>query len=319
MEIIERLHGKLIPAVPVPWTDGKLNVQAQENYIKYMKSEGVQAVAVWAHTGRGLELDPATRRQVLRAWREGLGNDALVIAGAGSKPTADRKRYLENTLTIAQEAVAGKADAILVFPPTAYRHDPEQDKLIYEHHLALSQLGIPLLLFYLYEEAGGISYSPELLMRLLSIPQVAGIKMATLDSIMTYQDVSRLLEEKCQGKLLITGEDRMFPYTMMRGAKAALVGLGSAFPRKQQAMMDAYLQNDWEGFMELARWVDDFAEITFIQPMEGYILRMLQVLAELGVIPQEAACDPVGLKLSQKDIQAIKAFVVREQECQNGN
>ena len=54
MEIIERLHGKLIPAVPVPWTDGKLNVQAQENYIKYMKSEGVQAVAVWAHTGRGL-------------------------------------------------------------------------------------------------------------------------------------------------------------------------------------------------------------------------------------------------------------------------
>ena len=27
-------------------------------------------------------------------------------------------------------------------------------------------------------------------MRLLSIPQVAGIKMATLDSIMTYQDVS---------------------------------------------------------------------------------------------------------------------------------
>ena len=127
------------------------------------------------------------------------------------------------------------------------------------------------------------------------------------------------MEEKCQGKLLITGEDRMFPYTMMRGAKAALVGLGSAFPRKQQAMMDAYLQKDWEGFMELARWVDDFAEITFIQPMDGYILRMLQALAELGVIPQEAACDPVGLKLSQKDIQAIKAFVVREQECQNGN
>lgn len=319
MDIIERLHGKLIPAVPVPWTDGKLNIQAQENYIEYMKTEGVQAVAVWAHTGRGLELDAATREQVLKAWRGGLDNDALLIAGAGSKPTSDRERYLENTIAMAQDAVAGKADAILVFPPTIYREDPERDKLIYEYHLALSQLGIPLLLFYLYDEAGGISYSPELLTKLLSIPQVAGIKMATLDSIMTYQDVSRLLEEKCQGKLLITGEDRMFPYTMMRGAKAALVGLGSAFPRKQQAMMDAYLQKDWERFMELARWVDDFAEITFIHPMEGYILRMLQVLAELGVIPQEAAGDPLGLQLTEEEKRVIKRFVQREQELLHGN
>lgn len=309
MEIIERLRGKLIPAVPVPWTDGKLNHKAQTSYIEYMKSEGAQGAAVWAHTGRGLEIDRDTRMQVLSAWREGLGEDALIVAGAGAKPNTDKKTYLDNTIAMARDAIAGKADALLVFPPTLYRGEPEREKLIYEHHLALSELGIPLILFYLYDEAGGISYSPELLTKLLAMPQVAGIKMATLDSVMTYQDVSRLIEEKCQGKVLITGEDRMFPYTMMRGAEAALVGLGSALPGKQMAMMDAYFQKDWPRFMELARWVDAFAEITFIRPMEGYILRMLWTLVELGVIPAEAAHDPVGLQLTEEEIANIRSFV----------
>jgi 4-hydroxy-tetrahydrodipicolinate synthase len=309
MELIERMRGQLIPAVPVPWTDGKLNEQVQEKYIEYMKSEGVQSAAVWAHTGRGLEIDRNTRMQVLKAWRQGLGPDSLIVAGAGAKPDTDSKTYLANTIAMAQDAASGGADAILVFPPTLYREEPEREKLIYQHHLALSELNIPLILFFLYDEAGGISYSPELLVKLLAIPQVVGIKMATLDSIMTYQDVSRLIEERGQGKLLITGEDRMFPYTMMRGAEAALVGLGSAMPGKQMAMMDAYFEKDWPRFMELARWVDAFAEVTFIRPMEGYILRMLWTLVELGVIPAEAAHDPVGLKLAEAEIENIRSFV----------
>lgn len=311
MEIIERLRGKLIPAVPVPWTDGKLNEKAQAEYIQYMKSEGVDSAAVWAHTGRGLEIDKDTRMQVLKAWREGLGEEGLIVAGAGAKPDTDRKAYLENTIAMAEDAVAGKADALLVFPPTLYREEKEREELIYQHHLALSELGIPLILFYLYDEAGGISYSPDLLVKLLAIPEVVGIKMATLDSIMTYQDVSCLIEEKGQGKLLITGEDRMFPYTMMRGAQAALVGLGSAFPSKQQGMMDAYFKKDWPKFMELARWVDAFAEVTFIQPMEGYILRMLWTLVELGVVPMEAAQDPTGRELAEKEIRDVRAFASR--------
>ncbi len=309
MEIIERLRGKLIPAVPVPWTDGKLNEKAQEDYIQYMKREGVDSAAVWAHTGRGLEIDKDTRMQVLKSWREGLGADGIIVAGAGAKPDADRKVYLENTIAMAQDAVEGKADALLVFPPTLYREEPDREELIYQHHLALSDLGIPLILFFLYDEAGGISYSPDLLVKLLAIPEVVGIKMATLDSIMTYQDVSCLIEEKAHSKLMITGEDRMFPYTMMRGAQAALVGLGSALPGKQMAMMDAYFKKDWPHFMKLARWVDAFAEVTFIQPMEGYILRMLWALVELGVLPKEAAQDPTGLQLSDAEIQNVRSFV----------
>jgi 4-hydroxy-tetrahydrodipicolinate synthase len=43
---------------------------------------------------------------------------------------------------------------------------------------------------------------------LLALPNVIGIKMATLDSVMTYQDVARHIQSRHPDKLLITGEDR---------------------------------------------------------------------------------------------------------------
>ena len=44
-------------------------------------------------------------------------------------------------------------------------------------------------------------------------------KMATLDSVMTYQDVSRQLRERHPEKLFITGEDRFLGYSLRRGAR----------------------------------------------------------------------------------------------------
>jgi len=91
----------------------------------------------------------------------------------------------------------------------------------------VAAVGLPLILFYLYEAAGGVSYSPELLDELLTASEVVGIKMAMLDSVMTYQDVSRQLQARHPKKLLITGEDRFLGYSLRCGARAALIGMGA--------------------------------------------------------------------------------------------
>src|SRR5205809_479090 len=83
------------------------------------------------------------------------------------------------------DAQAGGAHAFLVHPPSPFRRSPDLEALVLDYHQQLARLGAPLILFYLYEAAGGIAYSPELLRRLLALPQVVGIKLATLDSVMT--------------------------------------------------------------------------------------------------------------------------------------
>ena len=81
------LHGALIPAVPVPFrADGRIDTAAQGRYAEWMARQPVDGVAVWAHTGRGLRLDPDQRAVVLRAGSEALGPSRFVVAAAGAAP-----------------------------------------------------------------------------------------------------------------------------------------------------------------------------------------------------------------------------------------
>lgn len=297
-----RLEGAFFPAVPVPFrSDGTLDAAAQESYVRYMAGQAPTGVAVWAHTGRGLYLTREQRRLVLQSWRAGLGEDALIVAGCGGP----------DVLRMAEDAVSWGADLLMVYPPVAFRGSPGQDEQILAYHRALDGLGKPLLLFYLYEEAGGIRYSLELLSALLDLPNVVGIKMATLSDVCVYQDVAARIAVRFPDVVLVTGEDRFLGYSLMAGARAALVGMGAACPGFQHGLVRAWLAGDYDRFVPLSQKADTFAQATFIEPMEGYIRRMLHALVLLGVIPAEAAHDPWGPPLPGAQLQNVEAVMRR--------
>lgn len=299
-----RIEGGLIPAVPVPLdSGGRLHVRAQQAYLRYMERQPVAAVAVWAHTGRGLRLDEDTARTVLRDWREALPDRAL-IAGVGSAGATIPEQATTETVKMAERALRCGADALLVYAPAWLRGREHADTLILKHHQRLASLGVPLVLFYLYEAAGGIRYSPALLEQLLALPTVLGIKMATLDSVMTYQDVARLVTRH-PDKLLITGEERFLGYSLRLGARAALIGMGAVCCAMQEEMIRCHLGGLADRFLTLSDQVDLLGETIFVQPMEGYIKRLLWALVHLGVIPLEAANDPWGPALPAAEFEKV--------------
>lgn len=286
----DRLRFGLVPAVPVPrLADGSLHVEAQEAYAAWMAAQPIAGAAVWAHTGRGLLLPDPMRRAVLKSWRRALPAGKLLIAGAGALP-ADPS-YEASAVRMASDAADLGADALLCFAPTRYRDDPEG---IVAYHRSIAEVGLPLILFYLYEAAGGVSYSVETLRALFSLNGVVGIKMATLDSVMTFQDVAALLRLEFPGTLLISGEDRFLGYSLVCGAEAALIGMGAAVPGPQAALVRWPPSAHPEEFLRLCLAVDRFGQATFRAPMEGYIQRMLWALVDTGVISEEAAFDPDG-------------------------
>jgi len=294
-ELHAKLAGGLIPAVPVMFDrEHRFHERAHEAYVSFMSSQPIAGVAVWAHTGRGLLLDDETAQRVMRQWRQAV--DKPLIAGAGS-------------LAMASAAADYGADALLVYPPSWLKHHEHRDSLIVEHHEQLLQLGLPLVLFYLYEAAGGIRYSNAVLDELLTLPNVLGIKMATLDSVMTYQDVANHIQSRHPDKLLITGEDRFLGYSLRRGAKAALIGMGAVCCDLQAELLTAHFAGKAERFLELSDLVDRLAEVLFIDPMEGYIGRILYALAKLGVIPADAANDPWGPALTPPELDNINTLL----------
>ena len=296
------LAGGLIPATPVMFDrEHRFHERAHEAYVSYLTAQPIAGVAVWAHTGRGLLLDDETAERVLRQWREALPLKPL-IAGVGSR---NSQEATSATLAMAEAAGEYGADALLVYPPSWLKHEEQRDSLIVKHHEQLSKLGLPLVLFYLYEAAGGVRYTKTVLDELLTLPNVIGIKMATLDSVMTYQDVANHIQARHPDKLLITGEDRFLGYSLRRGAKAALIGMGAVCADLQAELIAAHVAGNAERFLELSDLVDQLAEVLFIDPMEGYIGRILYALAKLGVIPAEGANDPWGPALTTREFDNI--------------
>jgi 4-hydroxy-tetrahydrodipicolinate synthase len=188
------------------------------------------------------------------------------------------------------------------------------EKAIVEHHQALAAIGLPLILFYLYEAAGGIAYSAAALAELLAHPAVLGVKLATLDSVITYQDTARLLAERFPDKLLLTGEDRFLGYSLRLGARAALIGMGAVLCSLQAELLGAHLRGDAGRFLALSDQADRLAESIFIRPMEGYVRRLLWALVHLGVIPLEAANDPWGPPLSRHEFEEVGRTVAALKE-----
>ncbi len=308
MDLYRQMDHGLIPAAPVPCTpDGAVDTRALAAYVEWMANQPVAGVAVWAHTGRGLRLTRKQRLQVLQSWKNGLNTEQVIVAGVGGglEHQEDFSAYLDSASQMAQDALDHGARALLVYPPRLFHHVGEVNELIIDYHGRLASFGAPLVLFHLYEAAGGFPYAPELLRELLALPEVVGIKLATLDSIMTFQNVANLLAEEFPQRLLITGEDRFLPYSLMCGARAALIGMGAACCGLQHALLEAWFEGRAGEFIELARKVDRLGQAVFVPPMEGYIRRMLWILVHLGVIGRECAYDPWGPDLPESEFVAL--------------
>jgi 4-hydroxy-tetrahydrodipicolinate synthase len=177
-------------------------------------------------------------------------------------------------------------------------------------HDALAEVGLPLIAFVLYRRASGLEYDDVLLEELLALPHVAGVKLATLDSVMRFQVVADRMSSAHPDRLLITGEDRFLGYSLMIGARCALIGMGAARTAMQAALVRAVIANDAAAVIRLTRACDHFAAATFTEPMEGYIRRMLWALADDGVIPDDACHDPEGPPLDPAE-RARVARVMR--------
>jgi 4-hydroxy-tetrahydrodipicolinate synthase len=283
-DLIERLEGGLIPAVPVPFRGSEMDLSAQRAYAAWLARQPVAGVAVWAHTGRGPHLSADVRREVLETWREAMP-DKIVVAGA-------------RDITMAIEARRGKADALLAFPQA-------NDAVGYHQRLSRE---LPVIAFYLYAAAGGVAYDDRTLHGILELPNVIGIKVATLDSVMTFQRIAGVLRQH-PSKMLITGEDRFLGYSLMLGARSALIGMGGALTELQADLLRAHTQGDWARFVSLSDLCDRFAQTTFIEPMEGYIKRMLWAAAAEGAIPPEACDDPWGPPLPEAERDAVERLV----------
>jgi dihydrodipicolinate synthase/N-acetylneuraminate lyase len=288
------LSGKLVAAAATPMTaEGATDSGVTRAYLDGLVRTGADGLAVGVHTGRGSLLDMATRTELVEI---AASVSPLVIAGVSTDPGG--------AVAWPSRAADAGATALLVFPPA----DGQVASALGHLDALWEATGLPLVAFDLYTQP----YTLDDLCRVLEHPAVAAFKPARLYDAVACQDgIAAALE---RGRCVLTGEDRMLGPSLMWGAHGALVGIAAASAMVTAAALRMHEERNAEGFLRASAAVDALASVTFREPWDGYVQRMLWIAADEGLVPVEYAVDPArapGLGDAERDEVVIVARQAR--------
>lgn len=278
----------IIPATVTPMTDAlAVDVDALRAYIAWLVEEGVHGVAVNVDTGEGPVLDPGERLTVVEAVSDVVAGRVPVISGIAPQWT---KRAVET----ARDLKAAGADALLVFPPSAFRGLPLPAELPVDYYRALGEgADVSLVLFQLQDPLGGVEYPIDVLTAIARLEHVVAIKEATFDAL-KFRSTVTALGRAAPDVAILTGNDNFIYESFILGATGALIGFGTVATRLQVEMFEAHVQGDPTGAAAIAERLQPLVEAIFDPPIRDYRGRLKAALAMQGIIPSAVLRAPLG-------------------------
>ena len=289
----------IIPAIVTPMNDeGELDLPALRRYVGWLAEQGPVALAVNVDTGEGPHLTPDEKRQTLETVAEAVAGKCKVIGGVAGPSTAQG-------VANARASQAAGADALLVFPISAFLGQPLNPEVPYRYHAEIAEaVDLPLILFQLQPALGGVLFTTEILHRLISIPTVVAIKEASFDA-MRFLQVKAALESASRKIIFLTGNDNFICESFILGAEGALLGFSTLGTREQVNMLAAVQRGDIAEAREIGSRLQPLADVIFAPPVTDYRARTKEALKMLGVLENTTVRPPL-LPVVESELDTIR-------------
>ena len=290
----------ITPATVLPLTaDGEIDEPELRRYIGWIAGQGIRAVAVNVDTGEGPHLWHDEKLRVLRIYKEELaGRGIPIVAGLGASFTAQAVRY-------AREYRDAGADALLVFPITAYLGQPLDPEVPVRYHRAVAEAaGLPMVIFTLQPALGGTDFDDDTLRRLIEIPQVVAIKEALFDA-KRFREIVDVVRTASRRITVLTGNDNFIWESYLLGAEGALLGACAVTTRTHVEVHAAAMRGDWATARERGDRIQKVVDAIFAAPVRDYRARCKEVLVMQGIL-RHAHMRPPLLPLGADDRQRLK-------------
>jgi 4-hydroxy-tetrahydrodipicolinate synthase len=289
----------IIPAIVTPMTsEGELDLPALRRYVQWLAEQGPVALAVNVDTGEGPHLTVDEKRQTLETVAEAVAGKCKVVGGVAGPSTAQG-------VASARAAQAAGADALLVFPISAFLGQPLNPEVPYRYHAAIAEaVDLPLILFQLQPALGGVLFTAEILHRLIAIPSVTAIKEASFDAVRFLQ-VKAALESASRRITFLTGNDNFICESFILGAEGALLGFSTLGTREQVSMLAAVQRGDIHAARESGCRLQPLSDVIFAPPVTDYRARTKEALKMLGVLDNTTVRPPL-LPVAEDEREVIK-------------
>jgi len=263
--------GGVITAMVTPFAeDRSVDEGAARKLARHLIEHGSHGLVLSGTTGESPTLSDEEKLALLRAVRDELGPDALLISGTGSNDTRHSQR-------LSAAAADSGADAVLAVTPYYNKPNPVGIKAHYE--AVAKAAGIPVLLYNIPSRVV-VNLPPALLAELAEIENVVGVKQANDEEL-----------QAIDGLRVLAGNDGTFLRTLEMGEPGGILVAAHLVGPEMRKIYDAVQAGD----LDRARAIDEK-----LRPL-------YEVLGVTNPIPVKAALDLLGICSARARLPIVEA------------
>lgn len=220
--------GAIVTAMITPFDErGNVNLPEAQRLARWLVARGNDGLVIAGSTGEGQTLDARERFDLWKAVKEAVGNDAALIANAGTNATRE-------SVDAVQDAQRAGADAILAVIP--YYNKPPQSGMLGHFGALADATPLPIVIYNIPGRTAA-NMLPETLFELARRhSNIAGVKESSGD----LKQIGLILRDRRDDFIVWSGDDHLFLPCLAMGADG-VVGVASHLcSLEYRAMLDAY-------------------------------------------------------------------------------
>jgi 4-hydroxy-tetrahydrodipicolinate synthase len=238
-------------ALITPFDNGALDEEAFRKLVDFQIRSGTHGLVPVGTTGESPTLSHDEHNRVVELCVKQAAGRVPVIAGAGSNSTAEAIELVRHAKS------AGAAAALVVTP---YYNKPTQEGL-YRHYKAINDaVSLPILIYNIPPRSV-IDISVATMTRLFELPNIVGVKDAT----MNLARVSQQRAAMGPGFNQLSGEDGTAIGFMAHGGHGCISVTANVAPRLCADFQNACLAGDYARALQLHDRLMPLHEALFVE------------------------------------------------------
>jgi 4-hydroxy-tetrahydrodipicolinate synthase len=277
-----------MPANILPFNpDYSINERDYRRHLSWLANvRGVTGIVANGHAAEVSSLNRDERRQALAIALEEVGSRVPIIAGIYTDGTLE-------AIELARDAKAEGASGLLLFPPTLFMWGAQaHPDMVYRHFAMIAEAADMPLVVFQYPPASGIGYTPETLVRLCGIPQVAAVKEWSND-IVAFERNLRAIRSTGRPVAVLSSFTVSLFASFALGADGAISGMGSVVADLQAEMFAHVQRGDLEAGRKVYDRIEPLTRVFYAPPFLNMHNRMKEALAQLARIGRAVVRPPL--------------------------
>ncbi len=264
---MNELYGAGVALVTPFHSDGSIDFDGLERVIEHQIQGGMDYLVSLGTTGETATLTEDERKAVWKFTAAKVSGRVPLVAGIGGNNTAE---------TVRQLRAFDHHDYAAILSVSPYYNKPTQEG-IFKHYQAVAAASpLPVILYNVPGRTGS-NVSPETTVRLAR--EVDNI-VATKEASGNFDQFSKIMRDKPDGFLLLSGDDPATLPMMALGAVGIISVVANAFPAEVAQLAKLCLENNYVEARKIHSKLIRVTELCFI---EGNPAGVKEILHQLGI------------------------------------